>query len=205
MRSKAIAAAITIGAGLAALVLATGFGVQAEEHKGVKIGEKLPDFTMTDFTGKEHSLEDYEDKVVVLIATSQHCPWVKGSDLHLEEIAKKYRDKGVVFLKFDSHSNTPPEDIKEYNEKRELTIPVLKDEQNEYADKVAATRTPEVYIVNKEHELVYHGAYDNRKVPEQKGDTNYVANALDALLAGEEIEPKEVNAWGCTIKRVAKN
>jgi hypothetical protein len=66
---------------------------------------------------------------------------------------------------------------------------------------VGASRTPEIYIVDTEGKLAYHGAYDDRKAPDMAGETPYVANALDNLLAGEPVATPEVSAWGCTIKR----
>jgi len=58
--------------------------------------------------------------------------------------------------------------------------------------------------VDTHGKLAYHGAYDDRKAPDKTGETNYVAKALDALLAGEKVEKPVVKAWGCTIKRAPK-
>ncbi len=61
--------------------------------------------------------------------------------------------------------------------------------------------TPEVYVVDKEGVLRYHGAFDNRSAPDKKGGEAYVANAVKAVLAGEKVAPERVKAWGCSIKR----
>ncbi len=190
----AIIAIIAIGAGL--VLVQTG-DVQA---RAIEMGEKMPSWTMTDHTGTEHSMEDFEGKVIVMTFTSQKCPWSKGFDPHVDELAKEYSDDNVVFVHVDSHRDTPIDEIAEYMEENELSIPVLKDEGSHYAAKVKASRTPEVFLLNEEGELVYHGAYDNRKSPEEKGETNYVAKALDEVLAGNDVSEPEVSAWGCTIK-----
>ena len=57
-------------------------------------------------------------------------------------------------------------------------------------------------MVGKDGVVVYHGAFDNRRAPDKKGDVNYLTEALDAVLAGEAVANPSVAAWGCTIKRV---
>ena len=82
--------------------------------------------------------------------------------------------------------------------------PILKDQDNKYADVVGAKTTPEVYVIDKSGKLAYHGAFDDRAQPDKKGTTPYVENAVKAVLDGKAAEPKEVKSWGCGIKRVAK-
>lgn len=180
-----------------ALMVFAAPGVAAGD---IAIGSKMPDFTMKDYTGKEHSLSDHQGEVVALIMVSQHCPWSRGADSDLAKISKQYQQKGVVFLGIDSHKSTPPADIQEYAEGK-IPHPILKDTYNDYADLVGATRTPEIYIVDKDGTLVYHGAFDNRNVPEESGDVNYVTKALDEVLAGKPVTTTEKAAWGCSIKR----
>lgn len=183
-------------------ILITFSGTSAAD--AIKIGEKMPDFKLTDLSGREHSLSAYAGKIVVLNFCSQECPWSRGADPNIVEVAKQYQQQGVVFLGIDSHRDTPVERIKEYAEGIGVAYPILKDTQNKYADAVSAGRTPEIYIVDKEGKLAYHGAYDNRRSPEKKGDVNYLTDALDEMLAGKPVSKSEVAAWGCTIKRVAK-
>ena len=178
----------------------TSTGCSADIEETVKPGDKMPNFTMKDYEGNEHTLEQYQGKIVVLEFCSHKCPYSRGADPHISELAKSYEDEPVVFLGIDSHKATPPEEIKAYAEDKKA-YPVLKDVDNEYADKVAATNTPEMYIVDKEGKLAYRGAYDNRSNPKEKGEKNYTKAAIDDLLAGEEVEQPRVKAWGCTIKR----
>lgn len=192
-----------VAAAVAALIAGLGGSALAEMGE-VAIGGKMPDFQLTDYTGETHSLSDYKGKVVVLEFMSQHCPWSRGAAPSIAALSKKYDDENVVFLGIDSHRSTTHEDNKAYAKEIGIPYPVLRDENNVYADAVGATRTPELYVVDEEGVLRYHGAYDNRKSPGDTGDVNYLAKAVDAVVAGEPIEDAEVNAWGCTIKRVAK-
>ncbi len=175
-----------------------------EMSRTPKPGDELPEFTMKDYHGNEHTLNSFEGKVVVLNFSSQECPYSRGVDPHLAELAKEYEGKGVVILSIDSHHKTTVEEIKKYAEENKLPFPILKDEGNVYADLVGATRTPEFFVLNKELILVYHGPFDDRKDPQQKGETPYLRNAIDAALEGKPVEPSVVKAWGCTIKRAQK-
>ena len=200
-----------VGLAVLALVAVLAWGVVYVVMTGgltsagpaTEVGAEMPNFALKDLTGKEHTLEQYKCKIVVLDFCSHHCPWSRGADPHLIELAKKYADQGVVFLGIDSHFDTPVEDIQKYADEAGKSYPILKDEGNQYADKTGARVTPEIYIVDKEGKLAYHGAFDDRKAPESKGDAAYVDKALAAIIAGEKVDPDRVKAWGCTIKRAS--
>jgi len=180
------------------------FPMTAAADKGVSIGEAMPAFTLPDSSGGSHSLSDHKDKIVVLVCSSHNCPWSRGVAPHLAALAKNYMDKGVVFFGLDSDRTNTPESIKEYAEKVGIPYPILKDAGNKYADVLGAARTPEVFIVDGTGTLVYHGAYDNRTSPEDLGSEQYMARALDELLAGEAVSQPEKSAWGCSIRREIK-
>jgi len=194
---------IAVAAALAVVLAVVGFAGAAEKpNKGVKLGDPVPDFTMKDLDGQQHTLSEHKGKPVVLVFVSNGCPWSRGADPVLSEIDKEYRDKGVVFLGIDPDANNTPEQIKDYAQKNKVTYTILKDERNRYADALGAQQTPEVYIVDKNGVLVYHGAVDDRKTETQEGETNYVRAALDEILAEKPVSTPEKKQWGCTIKRV---
>ena len=166
-----------------------------------EIGAAFPGFELPDLDGETNTLEQYRGKVVVIDMTSHHCPWVQGADPHMIELTEKYADDEVVFISINSNEAETVEQIKEYVDKIEKPHITLKDEGNVYADALGARVTPEMYVIDKEGNLVYHGAFDNRSSAPDKGDEAYVDNAIQAALAGEAADPDRVRAWGCTIKR----
>ncbi len=184
-------------------------GALADELGEVEIGGQMPDFTLkvVGTEDEEVTLSELEEKLVVVYFRCNHCPWIVGSDPHFNALVEDFEDyEEVVFYGINPHDNMPTERILEYAAEMELNRTILRDVGHQYADLVGATRTPEVYIVdNRDPEnmmvLKYHGAFDDRDVPREAGETNYVANALRQLLAGEEVELAQVNAWGCTINR----
>ena len=180
----------------------------AQPPQAPPIGSKVPGFAMKDYEGKDHSLDAYKDKILVMFFTSQGCPYSKAADPNFAKLADAYKDKGVVFLSMDADKNNSLDAIKKYatseNETgKKLPYPVLKDEANKYADALGAKKTPEVYIKDKEGKLVYHGAIDNNKKADDPGYVSYVKNALEELLTGKPVSEPQKSAYGCGINRVS--
>ncbi|MFA7692745.1 MAG: redoxin domain-containing protein [Candidatus Hydrogenedentales bacterium] len=185
-----------------ALVPLFGGGCSAPaSHSNVSIGEALPDFSLKDLQGETHTLRGYAGNVVVLEMSNIECPWSVGANPDLIDLQNRYADEGVVFLGIDSHATKTVDEIRAFTESIELNFPMLKDVDNVYADVLGAVTTPEIYILDKAGKLVYHGAFDDRKQPDEKGAHAYTENAIKAALAGEAANPAEVKSWGCTIKR----
>lgn len=176
-------------------------GRAGAQYKPIPLGSAIPNLSLKDQNGTEHSLAAYDGKIVVLDFSSIECPYSRAVDPGLAELVKTYGPKGVVFLGVDSHKSVTPEQIKKYLADNKLDYPVLKDAGNAYADALGASRTPEFYVFGKDHKLAYHGAFDNRKAPDQKGDIAHVKDAIEDLLAGRPVKTPQVDAWGCSIKR----
>ena len=171
----------------------------------VAVGTAMPDFTLTDFNGETHHLSKYAGKVVVIDFLSKDCPWSRGASPSIAKLAREYESKGVVFIGINSNDGTTADAMSKYAESGSIPYAIVIDTENKYADTVGATRTPEMFVIDRTGKLAYHGAYDNRKAPEEVGGENYTKNAIDAVLAGKPVAKTEVSAWGCTIKRVSKN
>lgn len=167
----------------------------------VEPGQAMPEFKLRDLDGKEHSLSDFKGKIVVLEFCSHNCPYSRGTDPQLIALADRYADQGVVVIGIDSNTPNDVDSIRKYAEEKGKKYPILKDVDNVYADKVGASRTPEVFVIDREGKVAYHGAFDDRIKPENPGETPYVENAVKALLDGKPVETPTAKAWGCTIKR----
>lgn len=189
---------------LVAIVVLIRYSTNLTYAEEVKVGSTMPDFKLKDYNGNEYTLSQYKGKIVVIEFCSQECPFSRGADPDLIKLHEKYKDKGVVFIGIDSHFRTTPEEIKKYATDIKKTYPILKDVENKYADLVGAKVTPEIFVIDKEGKVAYHGAFDNRSGPTGTPTERYTENAIEALLSGKPIEKAETKAWGCTIKRVQK-
>ena len=191
---------LVIGAGVFAHLQLSG--AMSGVARTVTPGEPMPAFSLTDYEGDTHSLDDYEGKVLVLDFCSHKCPFSVGVDPHTAALSRAYADNGdVVFLGIDSHYDTSFDEIEAYVTSADIPHPIVRDPENRYADAVGALVTPDFYVVDQSGRLAYRGAFDNRIRPDSEGSRPYVANAIEALLAGGEISPTQVPSWGCTIKR----
>ena len=167
------------------------------------IGTVIDDFKLPDADGAEHTLKSLTGKNgAVLIFISVQCPVSKAFNDILEKLAQDFMAKGVNLIGINSIKTEPSGAVKSHASEKNLTFTILKDEGNKIADRLGATKTPEVYVLDASNKLVYHGRIDNSQKPE--GITsNDLREALDEMLAGKPISKTGGAAFGCTIKRVS--
>ncbi|HSQ24295.1 MAG TPA: thioredoxin family protein [Pyrinomonadaceae bacterium] len=167
------------------------------------IGTVLDDFKLPDTDGAEHSLKSLMGKhgaVVIFIATK--CPVSNAYNDRMEKLAQDYKAREINVIGINSNNTEPSAEVKSHAAEKHLTFAILKDEGNKIADRLGATRTPEVYVLDAGMKLVYHGRIDNSQKVEGIS-SNDLRDALDEMLAGKPISKTGGAAFGCTIKRVS--
>lgn len=192
---------------LSLVILALGTTAFAE----VTIGKPAPNFTLKDTTGKEHSLSDFKGKIVVLEWTNYGCPFVRkhyGSG-NMQKLQKAATSKGVVWLTIcssapEKQGYMPPAEAREVSSKMGATgSAYLIDESGKVGKLYEAKRTPEMYVINQEGVLVYHGAIDDQKSPDPADipkAKNYIATAIKEIMEGKAVSTPKTEAYGCSIK-----
>lgn len=175
------------------------------------VDESAPDFTCNDSDGKEHSLSGYKGKIVVLEWLNHDCPFVKkhyGSG-NMQKLQRIYTGKDVVWLSVISSAPgkqgfcTPDKANDLLRTKNAQPTAVLLDPLGTVGKKYGAKTTPHMFIIDKEGTLVYNGGIDNKRstdLADVDTATNYVAKALNELLAGEEVSTKTSAPYGCSVK-----
>lgn len=173
-----------------------------------KVGSIAPPFTLTDTDGKTVHLSDFAGKIVVIQWINPGCPFVKkhyenGANT-FNDLNKKYSEQGVVFIAINSGAAGKEGAGKEANAAArkdwKIDYPILIDETGAVGKLYGATRTPEMFVIGKDGTLVYHGAIDDEAGMKSVGKTNYVAKALDEVLAGKKVTTAETKPYGCTVK-----
>lgn len=212
LRISRIAAAAAACLALAAVAMGPKEGKEGKEGYAAtaKIGEKAPNFTLTDLNGKEHTLAQYTEqgKVVVLEWFNAVCPYVvkhyRDDTMTMNKLADTYRDKGVVWLRVNSGAPGKQGAGLEYNreiaEKWKMTDPMLLDESGKVGKKYNSKNTPTMCIIDASGTLVYWGAIDNDSSGRKIGDVNYVADAIKQVLAGETVTTATTKPYGCSVK-----
>jgi len=172
----------------------------------LKIGSPMPGFSLPGVDGKNYSSDSFKDsQVLVVIFSCNHCPYVQAYEDRIIELQKNYKDKGVSIVAINSNDATNyPEDsyvyMVERAGKKGFNFPYLRDEDQKAAEVYGATHTPEIFLFNKERELVYRGKIDDNWKEPEKVRTKYLQNAINELLEGKEISVPETFSIGCTIK-----
>ena len=166
------------------------------------IVDQVEDFTLLDYEGIQHSLSDYSDSTaIVILFIATQCPVSNAYNSRMESIFNEYSEQGIAFIGINSNKQEDVEEIAEHAEENNLTFTILKDENNIIADEFAASFTPEVYVLNTDFKVLYHGRIDDSK-RESEATTSDLTDALDEIIAGEEVSTPETKAFGCTIKRI---
>jgi peroxiredoxin len=189
------------------LLLAAVTIAQAE----VQIGQPAPDFSLTDCSGKKVSLSDFKGKVVVLEWVNHNCPFVVkhyGSG-NMQKLQADATAKGVAWLSICSSAPgkqghaTGPEAMKKCTETQSAATAYLLDETGKVGKTYGAKVTPEMYVIDANGVLVYHGAIDDKKSTNPgdiAGAKNYVAAALNEVLAGKPVSTSKTDPYGCGVK-----
>jgi peroxiredoxin len=173
---------------------------------GYKVGDTATDFSLKNIDGKTVSLADYKKaKGYIVIFTCNHCPYAKMYEDRIVALHAKYAETGYPVVAINPNdSSREPEDSFENMQKRAqdkgFKFAYLLDETQEIANKFGATKTPHVFLLDKNRVVKYIGAIDNNPKEADKADTKYLENAIDALKAGIEIKETSTKAVGCTIK-----
>ncbi|MFW5793238.1 MAG: thioredoxin family protein [Bacteroidota bacterium] len=192
-------------------LLLTVFAISATTamSQGYEIGDKATDFSLTNVDGKTVSMSDFKDaKGFIVIFSCNHCPYVVAYEDRMIDLHKTYAPKGYPVIAINSNDpEVQPQDsyekmIERANEKN-FPFVYLFDKGQKIYPQYGATRTPHVFLLNKEGEdliVKYIGAIDDNYKDANAVKENYLANAVDALLKGKNPEVKETKAIGCSIK-----
>lgn len=174
-----------------------------------KVGDKVKDFKLENVNGEMVSLSDYEDaKGFIVVFTCNTCPFAIKYEERIIALDKKYSKEGypVVAINPNCIKKQPGdsrEAMKDRSGEKGYSFAYLKDNGQKVAREFGAERTPEIYLLEKKKDgmyLVYTGTIDNNVDDASKADKHYVEDAVEALLAGKNVDLARTNAVGCTIK-----
>lgn len=172
------------------------------------LGKKLDGFSLRDFHGNQHTLAEYADKkAVVLVFLGTECPLARLYAPRLADLAREYAAQGVALFGVDANVHDTPTKLTAYANTYQLEFPLLMDAGNALADRIGATRTPEVFVLDAQRVVRYHGRIDDQFVvgaSHDKPRQRDLATALDALLAGKDVAVASTPFTGCLISKVRK-
>ena len=174
----------------------------------LEIGSTMPlkDLELADISGKNITLATAKgDAGTLVVFSCNTCPWVIRWEDRYVTLANTYVQKGIGMIAVNSNAarfggEDSLEEMLEHAKNNEYNFPYAQDPGSELASAFGATKTPHIYLFDDEDKLVYRGAIDDNAKNAKEVDEPFLANAIDALLAGNPIKPQTTKALGCSIK-----
>jgi peroxiredoxin len=177
---------------------------------GYQPGDKATDFKLKSVDGKMYSMADYKDaKGFIIVFTCNTCPFAVKYEDRVNSLAKKYAAKGYVLLAINPNDPAvQPADTYELMQEKAkdkgFIFPYLVDEGQKIYPQYGATKTPHVFLLDKNLTVKYIGAIDDNADDASAVKEQYLENAIDALESGKEPSPSLTKAIGCSIKAKKK-
>jgi peroxiredoxin len=170
----------------------------------LSLGDPAPAFALAGVDGATHSLADWEGKPVAVVFSCCHCPYVVAWEERLNDVARRFAGRaGFVAVNSNAgYLGDSFDDMRRRADEKGFVFPFLYDEGQDVAAAYGAARTPEAFVFDADHRLVYHGAPDSDH-DDPAGAEPYLGPALEAALAGERPAVTETPPVGCTIKWAA--
>lgn len=189
--------------GILALICSQAFA------QGYKIGDVAADFKLKNVDDSFVSLSDFSDaKGYIVVFTCNHCPYAKAYQERLVALDQKYKGKGYPVIAINSNNpEVNPADsfdeMKKRHQEAGFTFPYIFDDGQKVYPIFGATKTPHAFVlekINGGNVVRYIGAIDDNYEDASSVQKTYIADAVDALLAGETVAVSTTKAIGCGIK-----
>jgi peroxiredoxin len=175
--------------------------------QGYKIGDTVKDFKLNNVDGRDVSLADYGDTAqgYVIVFTCNHCPFAKMYEQRFIDFHNKYADRGWPIIAINPNNpETVPDDSPEamaaIAQEKNYPFVYLFDAGQQVYPQFGATKTPHIFLLDKDMKVRYIGAFDNNAESADAATKHYLKDAIEAIEAGKDPEPATTRAVGCTIK-----
>jgi hypothetical protein len=168
------------------------------------ISSAVDNFVLLDQNGEAQDLfYDKQSKAIVVMIHGNGCQIIRSILPDFNALRDEYEAKGVRFLMLNANLQDSRETIASEALEWGIEIPILIDSAQIIGPSLGVTRTAEVLVINAvSREISYRGAINDRVYYERQkkeASEHYVKNALDAVLAGEQVAVSEVKSVGCIV------
>ena len=169
------------------------------------IDARCPEFDLPGTDDRSHALSSFEQPLLVVIVSCNHCPYVVAYEPRIVSMAREYGPRGVGFVAVNANDATRyPDDgmqaMKLRAIERGFPFPYLRDESQGFVRALGARFTPEVFVFGRDRVLRYRGRIDDNHRDVSRVTSHDLKAALDALLAGGEPPVQETTPFGCSVK-----
>jgi len=176
------------------------------ESTGLDLDLPCPDFDLRSVDGKRVRRDDFGDRpVLIVLFLCNHCPYVQAVEDRIIALAREFEARGVQLVGICSNDpadypdDAPARLLERWREKS-YGFPYLVDESQDVARAFGAVCTPDIYVYDGERRLAYHGRIDDSWKEPSRVTRRELADAVNALLAGERPSATQHPSIGCSIK-----
>lgn len=194
---------------------------KAEVIHDLKIGDIAPNFSLPGLDGKTHSLADYQDAKLLMIAfISNHCPDSHAAEDRIKKLVTDMKGKSFALVAINPNNpdglsidelgyskyNDGFDDMKKYAAEAGFNFPYLYDgEKQAAAQAYGCLATPHIFLFDAERKLRYKGQFDDSHLADAaKVKSHDARNAVEALLAGKPVPIEVTKPHGCSTKWLSK-
>jgi len=187
-------------------LLALLVAVTVTAQSGYAVGDKATDFELKGTDGEMHSLASMKDaKGYIVTFTCNHCPYAVMYEDRLVALQSEFGPKGYHVVAINPNDPQVNEEDSFENmviraKEKGFNFPYLIDEGQKIYPVYGATKTPHVFLLDKELSVRYIGAIDDNARDASAVEERFLANAINAIEAGKSPEPAMTKAIGCSIK-----
>lgn len=172
------------------------------------LGTSLPAFSLPDVTtGRMITSTDVAAGGPVLVMfICRHCPFTRHVAPEIARIGRDYANRplGIVGISASDvtlHPEDAPASLAEMAAEHGLSFPFCYDETQEVAKAFQAACTPEFFLYDADHRLVYRGRLDDSRMGSAVPVTGRdLRAAIDAVLDGRTVDPDQRPSAGCNVK-----
>ena len=149
---------------------------------------------------------DYKDQAILVAFLCNHCPYVVLLVDKLAELAVDWQQKGVNVVAISSNDvehypADAPDKMTQFSHDHNFSFPYLYDHSQDIAKAYKAACTPDFFLFNARHELVYRGQFDGARPGKSVAVTGaQLDQAVNALISGKGIIENQIASVGCNIK-----
>lgn len=142
-------------------------------------------------------------KVYFFLATS--CPISQQYTAYINKFASSSRLMGIeTTIVFPTGNENINKEVSVFLNTYSVSAPYIIDRRYRFAQKLHASVTPEVFVLNDKDEILYHGAIDNWFYALGENRINitshYLEDAIQQLLQKQKVTLPFVKPVGCFIE-----
>lgn len=176
----------------------------------LELGTVAPAFdlpNMNKHTGAPWAaLQDYHGQPLLVAFVCNHCPYVVLIMEKFAQLAAQWQQQGINVVAINSNDvehypQDSPENMTKLAKQHQFEFPYLYDEAQTVASSYRASCTPDFYLFDKNHQLIYRGQFDDARPGNGETVTGQdLDGAIQMLSKGQKIIQQQIPSVGCSIK-----